>query len=255
MAESERLRVLLVDDEPGGLASLRTALEPMSEVEVVGECSTVHAAATSTRELSPDLVFLDVKLGTQSGLTLRDHLEPDELPPIVFVTAYAEHAVDAFDMNAVDYVLKPFQDARIARSVRRALRRGALRAALQADTAPRTAAPLGPARESAERIMVRQEESIRFVRVERVVRLEAAGNYVKVVSDEGDFSIRSPLRDLLGRLDRSTFVRVHRSHAVNLDRVVEIQPWFGGDYVVVLDNDEEVRLSRSYRDEVLRAVR
>lgn len=239
MRESGRLRVLLVDDEVGGLTSLRTALEPLADVEIVGECTSVDSAADSLRRLAPDLVFLDVRLGNQTGFQLSDQFDAGEVPPIVFVTAYAEHAVEAFDLNAVDYVLKPFAPARIARAVRRARKR----------VAPNASQNVTP-----ERIMVRQGDSIRFVRVERVIRLEAAGNYVRLISDDGNFLLRSTLRDLLDRLDASTFVRTHRSHAVNLDRVSTIHSWFSGDYMILMDNEEQVRLSRGYRDDVLKAV-
>jgi two-component system LytT family response regulator len=227
---------------------------------VVGECGSFASALESVSELRPELVFLDIELGSESGLALLDRLASRDPPLVVFVTAHAEHAVEAFDLNAVDYVVKPYERGRLERAVRRALKRRYLKGALrdevgvQAPSADPGETPPS-ARASAERLMVRQGEAIRFVRIERVVRLEAAGNYVSTVTDEGVFDIRSTMKDLLARLDPSVFVRVHRSHAVNLDRVREIHPWFGGDYQIVLDNGDEVRMSRSFRDRVLRAVR
>ena len=261
MLDAERpMRTLLVDDEQGGLVSLRTALEAIDEVDVVGECRTFQSAIEALTELKPDLVFLDVGLGSDSGLALVDHLTADDPPLVVFVTAHAEHAAEAFDLNAADYVVKPFEPSRLHRAVRRASRRRYLKRALDGEGGMPPATPhQGQASPSpqagVERLMVRKDEVIRFVRIERVVRLEASGNYVTTVTDEGVFDIRSTLKDLLARLDPSVFVRVHRSHAVNLDRVAEIHPWFGGDYQIVLDNGDVVRLSRSFRDQVLRGGR
>jgi two-component system LytT family response regulator len=254
------MRALLVDDEHGGLVSLRTALQAIDDVEVVGECRTFSSALDALEDLKPDLVFLDVGLGSESGLTLLDHLAADDPPLVVFVTAHAEHAAAAFDLNATDYVVKPFEPSRLERAVRRASRRRYLRKALDGDAESPAATPArGEASPSPpagiDRLMVRKDEVIRFVRIERVVRLEASGNYVTTVTDEGTFDIRSTLKDLLARLDPSVFVRVHRSHVVNLDRVAEIHPWFGGDHQVVMDNGDEVRLSRSFRDQVLRGGR
>jgi len=246
MSDPELLRVLLVDDEVGGLVSMRTALASVEGVEIVGECTSLEDAVEQVRALAPDLAFVDIRLGDGSGLELAGRLPPADRPHIVFVTAFGEHAVDAFDLNAVDYVVKPYHEERLQRAVRRVRRRQGMAPA----PAPAGSGPRGH-EISGERLMVRSGDSIRFVKTDDIERLESDGNYVVLHSGGTQSRIRSTLRGLLERLDPIRFVRVHRSHAVNLDHVEEIQSWFGGDYLVMMRSGDEVRMSRNYRDAVL----
>lgn len=241
-------RVLIVDDEPlvrRGIAALLAA-EP--GVQLLGEARNGSEALTQIRALRPDLVFLDVQMPGLDGLGVLASLEPEERPAVVFVTAFDQYAVRAFDLHAVDYLLKPFDDARLRLALGRAqerLRRGTSdsdRASLSALLAELRAPP-GP-----DRLAVREQGQIVLVPVDEIDWIEAADNYVRLHRGRQYHLLRESLNQLEATLDPRRFARIHRSAMVNLTRVRALEPLPGGEYDVILTDGRRLTLSRGYRD-------
>ena len=260
--EAGRIRALIVDDEPLAVDNVRIALAAFPDVEVVGECGSGRAAVEAITRARPDLVFLDVQMPSLDGFGVIEEVGPDAMPHVIFVTAYDEHALRAFEVNAVDYLLKPFDDERFEACVLHALARvRAARSGEAGQTLSRvldslpTAMDTRPGEEGsphAERILVREGERMRFLHTRDLDWLEAAGNYVRLHAGKERHLIRATLTELSSRLDPRRFVRIHRSTIVNVDRIHEIQPWAGGDYVAVLQDGQQLRVSRTYRDHLLK---
>ena len=256
------LRVLIVDDEPLARDSLRVILSAEHELEIVGECGDGAAAVAAIRSLAPDLVFLDVRMPGLDGFGVVDAIGTDRMPAVVFVTAYDEHAVRAFEINALDYVLKPFDDDRLRAALARA--RAHLELARDGALSRRLAGLLAnvpdAARDSAagdggpawiERLQVPVGDRIRLVRVEEIDWIEGAGNYVRIHSGREKHLVRTTLAALERELNPRRFVRIHRSAIVNVDRVRELEPYTGGDYIAFLMDGRKLRVSRTYRDRLL----
>jgi two-component system LytT family response regulator len=265
-APTSRLRVALVDDEPLARAALRAALQPHDDIEVVGEARDGPEAVEFLRATPVDVVFLDVRMPGLDGFQVLEALESEQRPVVVFVTAFDDHALRAFDVHAVDYLVKPFDDARfesmldhLRRRVE-ASRRGRLgdrlEALLQARPGDRPAGGAAPRETTPHtRIQVRAGDHIRFVDVADVRYIVTDGNHLMLHMTTGEPArIRHTLKDLMEVLDPRRFVRIHRSTAVNLDHVREVQPWFSGDYVALMKGGEELRVSRHYRDDLLRTT-
>ena len=259
------LSVLIADDEAVARARLRRLLASWPDVAVVGECADGRAAVDAVERLRPDLVFLDILMPELDGFGVVDELAGHEAPHVVFVTAYDAHAVRAFEVNALDYLLKPVDADRLRASLDRARRRtaganapddrGRLLALFEELASGRrgdavavdaTAAEDAPSR-LGERLLVRGEGRMFFVRLSEVDYLESAGNYVTLHVGEVRHQVRERIGELARRLDPRRFARIHRTAIVNVDRVREIQPWFSGDAVVILHSGRKLRLSRTYR--------
>ena len=242
------IRVLIVDDEPIARRGIRQQLRGEADLEVIGECGDGAAAIDAITELAPDLVFLDIQMPEVGGFDVVEAIGVTRMPAVVFVTAYDEHALRAFDVHAVDYVLKPIDRHRFRTAVERARRRLA-HAPGQLDR--RIAAVLGelgrPAHDYAKRLAIKGDGRVILVDVDEVDRLETAGNYVEVHSGARHHLVRETMASLEARLDPARFVRVSRSSIVNADRVRELQPMFSGDFVVVLRDGTKVAGSRRYR--------
>ncbi len=258
----EPIAALIVDDEPLARDCVRIALEDHPSIRVVGECPDGESAVEAIRELAPDLVFLDVQMPGMDGFDVIEEVGVELMPVVVFVTAYDQHALKAFEIHAADYVLKPFDDDRFSTSVEHAVER-----VRQSDAAALSRTLAGVLRELpgplqsdaagsrwATRIMVKDRDSIRFVQVDEIDWLEGAGNYVRVHAGSASHLIRATLAGLCERLDPRRFVRIHRSTIVNVDRIREVQPWAGGDYVAILHDGETLKVSRSYRDDLLKPL-
>lgn len=249
----DRLRVLIADDEPPARAKVRRFLATDPETEVVGEAGSGPEAVTAIERERPDLVFLDVQMPGADGFGVLAALDGDAVPHVVFTTAYDEYAVRAFDLHAVDYLLKPFDEERFRTALERAKTRISrdrsegweerLRRIL--DVAPRPHRPL-------ERILVRHGESAFLLRAEEIDWLQAEGNYVRVHAAGESYLVRGTLNAFEERLDPAVFARIHRSHIVNLDRIRALHPWSHGDWQVVLRDGTELMLSRRYRDRLPR---
>lgn len=243
------IRVLIVDDEPIARRGLRHQLRSEAGIEVVGECGDGAAAIDAITGLAPDLIFLDIQMPEVGGFDVVEAIGVARMPAVVFVTAYDEHALRAFDVHAVDYVLKPIDGNRFRIAVERARRRLAL-ATAQVDRSRIAAAleELGrPVHDYAKRLAIKGDGRVILVDVDDVDRFEAAGNYVEVHSGARHHLLRETMTSLEARLDPARFVRVSRSSIVNAARVRELQPMFSGDFAVVLRDGTKVAGSRRYR--------
>ena len=242
------VRALIVDDEPLARERLRTLLGARADVEVAGECQDGAEAIAAIPALAPDLVFLDVQMPEVDGFEVVARLGPAQMPAVIFATAYDRHALRAFEVHALDYLLKPFDLDRFDEAVTRAVAQ--LRAAGPADLPDRLAellADLRPARPWLERVMVKTRTRTYFVRLDEVDWIEAARNYVRLHVGAKTHLLRESLSHLETRLDPDRFVRIHRSAIVNLDRVKELAPALNGDYDVRLLDGTQLTLSRTYR--------
>jgi two-component system LytT family response regulator len=229
------IRTLIVDDEPLGRQRLRGLLEADPDVTVVGECADGDEALAALRDRPCDLVFLDIELPGLSGLDVARRLGPKRLPAIVFVTAHRDYALPAFEVRAVDFLLKPFDRARFQKTMEWAKDQ----LARESEGKP-AAKPL-------ERVTIKSGGRIYFVKVEEIDWIEAAGNYLRLHSGAETHLLRETLGNLEARLDPERFWRIHRSTIVNVDQVQELQPLFHGDYAVILKDGTQLTLSRSYR--------
>ena len=273
------LRVVIADDEAVARSRLRRLLAVHPDVVVAAEAADGRAAIDAIVSHRPDLVFLDIRMPELDGFEVLESLGPSELPSIVFVTAFSEHAPKAFDVRALDYLLKPYEPERLAATLERARDRRtagddhgrrilsaveeltreqrALRHAVTTrGDAPSSAAPadapantrdVGNAGRFPSRVLVTRRGHGVFIALDDVDYMDSAGNYVRFHVGGQEHRLRMKLSDAEQRLDPARFVRIHRTVIVNVDRVAEIQPWFSGDAVVILRNGTKLRLSRHYR--------
>ena len=252
------LTVVVVDDEPLARRRLARLLKKDATIDVVAQCAGGRAAVDEIRQQRPDLVFLDIQMPDLDGFAVVQAIGPEQMPAVVFVTAYDEYALRAFDVHAVDYLLKPYDEERFAIALARARSRAEGRDVTRGHEEARLRALLremlsaagssAPRARYAERLAVRNNESTRILQVADVDWFETYGNYVRVHVGRATYLIRTTATQLMEELDPHRFARIHRRYLVNLDRVVEIQPWFGGDAVVVLRDGTKLRLSRFYKE-------
>lgn len=240
------LRVLIVDDEPLARRRLKALLKDESAIEIAGECEDGASAVAAAKRLSPDVMFLDVQMPGMDGFDVIETLGPARCPAIVFVTAYDEYALKAFDVHAIDYLLKPFDRKRL----RQALTRARALTLNERDVGRRLIAVMADIRAGRpqERIVVKSRGRVYFVRVEEISWIEASGHYLTLHTGRDEHLIRGTITDIESRLDRERFVRVHRSTIVNVDRIKELLPSFHGEYIVVLRDGTRVSSSRGYSE-------
>ena len=254
-ATTSRTRVLIVDDEPLARERLRTLLQEEPGFEVVGEAGDGTTGAESILALQPDLVFLDVQMPGADGFDVIDAVGTDKMPFVVFVTAYDRYALRAFDVHALDYLLKPFDRERFKQALVRA--RQQLDRNGNGEMERRLAAivsDLKPAKAKTDRFVVKSGGRIFFVRTGEIDWIEAAGNYVKLHVGNDSHLIRETMNAVESKLSPDLFVRIHRCHIVNIEQVRELQPWFNGEYVVFLKNGTRLTLSRGYRERLQERV-
>lgn len=265
------VRVLIVDDEPIARRRMRRLLRLEDDVEVIDDVGSGREAIEAIQKERPDLVLLDVQMPDLDGFGVVDALGVDQMPPTIFVTAFNEYAVRAFDVHAIDYLLKPFdtdrfraafvrarvhleqrssaeQGRKIKALLEQVLGEGAV-ASVERTTAPGASHAAAPARHRfVDRLMVKHDGRVFFVKVTDVDWFEASGNYVRIHTGKVSHLIRETMQRVEAQLDPSMFVRIHRAVIVNLDRIRELQPWFAGDYVVILRDGRQLKLSRTYRE-------
>jgi two-component system, LytTR family, response regulator len=286
------LRVAIVDDEPLARDCMRLALRADPDVSIVAECGDGASAIAAIREHAPDVVLLDVQMPGLDGFAMLHQLDVTTMPVVVFVTAYDAHAIRAFEVNALDYVLKPFSDERLLAAVDRARtalserRHGELGRRLAAfvrdwqsdpgatpgladvsaadtpsepggrpmleDARPPADAGAGTSRSYIMRFAVRANGRVRFVQALDVDWIEADGNYMTLHVGEATHRVRASIAALAEGLDPKQFVRIHRSIIVNVERIREVQPWFGGDYIAILRSGAKLKVSRLRASTLLR---
>jgi two-component system LytT family response regulator len=246
------LRLLIVEDEPLIRVGIRQGVAGLPSVEIGGECDCVADAVEAIRSSAFDLVLLDVQLPDGTGFDIVRTIGPERMPAVIFVTAFDQYAVRAFEVNAVDYLLKPFDAGRLRESLERA--RGRL---AQPATLMRQLQGLLEAQESTwlKRLVVRNGERFDFVPVDSIDWIESANNYTVLHCRSKDFVFNENLAALEGRLDPATFLRVHRGHMVNLTRVMGVNAIAGGVYELELRGGATVRTGRQYADEIRKLLK
>ncbi len=246
-AEGKPLRALVVDDEPFARDRVRRLLAEESGIELVGEAKDGIEAVAAIRSLKPDLLFLDVQMPGKDGFEVLEDLAPEETPVVVFLTAYDQYAVRAFEAAALDYLLKPFDEDRFKKAVDRARRQSAHLENGQSTVAPETSAiaestALKDGQPYLERLLIRTGGRVLFRRTDEIDWIEAYGNYVRLHAGASTYLLREPLSSLEAKLDPAQFARIHRSTLVQIARIREIRPTS-----VLLENGEQLTLSRRYR--------
>jgi two-component system LytT family response regulator len=237
------VRVLIVDDEVLARDTLRLLLDEHDDMSVVGEAEDGDGAIEAIRSQHPDLVFLDIQMPGKSGLEVVEEIGADAMPYVVFATAYDEYALKAFDASAIDYIVKPFSDERFEATLDRVRRlMGQQRSA---DLEGRLRELLGTT-DRPSRFLIKERGSIRFVDVEDIRWVEAAGDYVILHTTHADPLIRETMAGMEDKLDPELFVRIHRSTIVRISAIRELKPYFHGDYMVYLQDGTELKLSRRY---------
>lgn len=246
-----KLRTLIVDDEPLARERIKRFLRDEGEIEIIGECGNGTDAIAAIKSDSPDLVFLDIQMPEQTGFDVVKSLN-GKMPAIVFVTAYDQYALQAFDVHALDYLLKPFTRERIHRAVSRARESIESRRGGSIDERLITLiADLKQEKKYLERLVVKTTGRVFFLRTDEIDWIEAAGNYVKLHVGRETHMIRETMNGIEGKLDPDKFLRIHRSTVVHIDRIKELHPMFSGDYAVILRDNTELALSRNYRERFL----
>ncbi len=242
------MRVLIVDDERIARNRLRALLTGEPDVEIAGECGNGAEAIEALTESPVDVLFIDIQMPAGDGMDVVRTLTPERMPLVIFVTAYDKYALEAFEVRAFDYLLKPFDRERFQRTLANA------RAELARERSTAPVNPPEPAtsqnRSRLDRLAIRNKGHVTFVRTENIDWIEAADNYVRLHCGTSNHIVRETMNAIEGRLDPARFVRIHRSTIVNADRIRELQPWFRGDYRVILHDGTELALSRSYRQSV-----
>ena len=248
-----RIRTMVVDDQPVARQRLCSLLSDEIDVEVVGECADGRAAVEAVHRLQPDLVFLDLQMPELDGFGVVEAVGVDRMPVVIFVTAYEEHALRAFEIHAVDYLLKPFSNDRFRSALshaRRHLQRQRAEAfsdrllALMREVSPGFAAGEAPAR-----MMIRGEGRVAFVDPHDINWIEAEGNYARLYLDTGSHVLREPIKDLESRLG-DDFVRIHRCHVINVRRLQELRNSGGGDFDAVLKDGTVLRVGQRFRSKL-----
>jgi two-component system LytT family response regulator len=248
MMEGRRIRALVVDDEPLARRRMRLLLERDPEVDLVGECGDGQAAVAAIAEHAPDLIFLDVQMPEIDGFAVLQRLPVDRTPLVIFVTAHDQYALRAFDVAAVDYLLKPFDRRRFDQALQRA------KARLATDAGDglgrRTLALLEELRARAshlDRLVIKAGGRAFFLKTDEIDWVEAEGKYVRLHVGRESHLLREPIGTLEAQLDPRRFLRIHRSTIVNIDRIRELQPWFHNEVRVILRDGTELMLSRGCR--------
>jgi two-component system LytT family response regulator len=242
------VRCLVIDDEPLGCERITAILKGTPDAQVVGTCANGSDAVEAIEQLAPDLLFLDVQMPELDGFGVLAALGPREMPEVIFVTAHDQYALKAFEVHAQDYLLKPFDPDRLLAAFRRAAER--LRGRRLAGIDARLQALVEQVerdRPRRARIPVRTDGRVRLLPVGEIDWLESSDNHVLIHTNGQVHSVRQTLQGLESSLSPAEFVRVHRSSMVNVARIKEIQPWFNGEYVVILRDGTQVRTSRGYR--------
>ena len=247
-SEKDKVKILIVDDEPLGRKMVRQMLNAHSDVEIIGECENGADAILKTKSSSPDLIFLDIQMPKMDGFSFIKEIANEKQPAIIFVTAYDEYAIRAFEVNAADYLLKPYNQERFEQAFERGVQQvqnsntdeinEQLREFLSENKSPR---------DFVQRFIIKSSGRVFFLKSDEVFWIEAEGNYVMMHTKNNHYLFREAISKLEETLNPQKFQRIGRSTIVNLDFVQELQPWFRGNYKVILKDGTELKLSPHYR--------
>lgn len=243
---NKKLKTIIADDEPNARKKISSLVGDFKELEVIAECKDGKETYEAIREKNPDLVFLDIQMPELNGFGVLKKLNGNPMPYVIFVTAYDEYALQAFEVNAVDYLLKPFDRERFETSVERVFdnefRKGNTQSINQILETIENQESGGQ-----DKIMVKENDEILFLDAEDIIKIESAGNYVKIFVGDKHYMIRETMGNMLSKLDNNTFFRIHRSCIVNINEIKVIEPWFHGDYQVTMKSGEQLNMSRNYK--------
>jgi two-component system LytT family response regulator len=252
-------RVLIVDDEPLARERLSTLVALVAPKAELREAGNGEEAVEAIRAWEPTTVFLDVQMPGLTGFEVVDAIGAEQMPATVFVTAYDQHALRAFEVAAVDYLLKPFDEERFRAAWKRATRADASKTLLELmaqmnESAGRS--PQAPSGEKrwADRVVVKKNQRTILIKLADVQWIESSGNYVALHVGKETHEVRETLTSIESRLDPQQFVRIHRRMIVAVDAMRELQPWFGGDQVMIMKDGTQLRVSRSYREQVAKRL-
>ena len=245
----EKIRTVIVDDEPLARRGIRAQLKNEKDIEIISECRNGHEAVKAIESQAPDLVFLDVQMPELDGFGVVDAIGVERMPGVIFVTAYDRYALRAFEVHALDYLLKPFDDERFATALERARRQ--IKQKNIDDLGRRLQGlldDLQSSRKYVERLVVKSAGRIFFLSVAEIDWIEAADNYVRLHTGRESHLLRETMNSLEKKLDPEQFLRVHRSRIVNARKIKELQPLFRGEYDIMLRDGTRVESGRGYRD-------
>ncbi len=241
------IRSLIVDDEMLARQRLRRLLEDHPDIEVTGECANGLEAVRDLEALRPDLVFLDIQMPELDGFGVIEEVGPDRMPPTLFVTAYDQFALKAFEVHALDYLLKPFDPERFAAALAR------VRTWIQGSPRPSLEPMLKQVqadRPPPDRLLIKEGTRYAFVRPAAIQWVEAEDNYVRLHVEGTSHLVRQTMGGMLDKLSPARFRRIHRSAIVNLDFIKHLEPWTGGDYLVTMKDGSQLTMSRTYRNQL-----
>ena len=252
--DNRKIKAIIVDDEPPARRNLRALLNGIPDIDLVKECGNGRDAVSAIRNLKPDLVFLDVQMPEMNGFEVLEKLTDQPLPVIIFVTAFDQYALKAFEVSALDYLLKPFDDSRFHKALAQARRQIEQQDASELgfkllkllgshEVNPKATHP-----RYLTRLMVKTAGRVVFIRTEDIDWIEAYDNYLRLHVNGKAHLLRQTMNDLAAGLNPDQFARIHRSTIVNLDRVKELHPQFNGEHLVILQDGTELKLSRSRKD-------
>jgi two-component system LytT family response regulator len=251
-AVTQPIRALIVDDEPAARASIRALVADDPQIVVVGECADGRSALHAIRDQVPHLLFLDVQMPEMDGFTMLRQLDGSALPVIVFTTAYDQYALRAFDVHALDYLLKPFDDERFRQALDHAkeqVRRGRLGAVSRQlrDLLDESDQPSASRDRYLKRLVIKSAGRMTVLTVRDIDWIEAEGDYLRLHVGRGHHVLHEAMRSLERQMDPARFVRIHRSTIVNVERIKELQPYSRGEYVVILHDGTRLKLARGSR--------
>lgn len=244
-----KIRTMIVDDEELGRERVRMMLAEHPDIEVVAECCDGAEAVKTIERERPDLVFLDVQMPGMNGFEVLESLEGEPLPAVVFVTAHDDYALRAFDIHALDFLLKPFDNGRFEKTLDRARVQVSQTRGTAVDSRILSLLEdLKSDRKFPERLIVKSGGRVFFLRTEEIDWVEAAGNYVRLHARNESHLLRESMKNMEAKLDPKLFVRIHRSAIVNVDRIKELEPWFHGEYIVIMRDGTRLTSSRVFSD-------
>lgn len=255
---TNKLTALIVDDEPLARGLLRANLQDLDSVEIIAECKNGKEALARNMELNPDIMFLDIHMPGLNGVEVVKAIQADIMPMIVFTTAYEKYAIEAFDLNAVDYLLKPIEEHQVARAVDRALKRNSvaeqnelrkqqLMNAIET-LSHEVPSPSQPSDTESKKLAIKDGRQIDMVDIQEIDWVDAAGDLMCVHSSGTTYLMRSTMKNLMQQLNSASFQRIHRSTIVNLNRIQKIVPHIKGEYFVYLDCGTKLKVSRGFKD-------
>lgn len=246
---ASKIKAIIVDDEPLACKRIKKLLSEDKDVDIVAICENGKQAIEEIHNKEPDLLFLDIQMPEISGFDVLNNINDDIMPAIIFVTAYDEYAIKAFEVHALDYLMKPFKKERFQESLERAKTTLAQGDQNSLDTKIENLLQyLDPKHQPLTRLLVKSSDQYFFLDEDDVDWIESEGNYVRIHTKKKDYLIRETMKNMEKKLNPDLFFRIHRSTIINVEKVKELEPWFHGDYKVTMYNGKKLTMSRNYKE-------